>query len=220
MKINSQVIILRLIKYFLRSLLLRGPFQSVKLLLEESKNEKIYGIETREIVVHSSNSQFPYQACSYYVLKKILHELTPNTNFHFIDIGCGLGRVLMVAKHFGFRKLTGIELSSDLINKARQETNKHKSPDSELKLYCEDATLFNYPNENSVVFLFNPFDASTLKKFLTRLLEKNQHEIVLVYANPVFDSTIDNFPFQKVKTIKTNFYTEAIIYRKTTWVQK
>ncbi|MGE0568097.1 MAG: class I SAM-dependent methyltransferase [Bacteroidia bacterium] len=178
----------------------------------------MYGLKTGKVVVHNSESQFPYQACAHYVLNKVFDQIKPYLDYQFIDIGCGKGRVLLVAQKYGFSSIIGIEMSKELTTLANIEIDKFGQSNSKVNIqaFCENAIYFDYPNRDSVVFLFNPFDANMLEKSLNTLLQKNKKEIILVYVNPVFSEIIGKFPFRKLNKVKTNFYTEAIIYRRIT----
>lgn len=125
-------------------------------------------------------------------------HIAPDKNFSrftFIDIGAGKGRALLLASEFGFRRIIGVELLSDLVGVAREnvEEMERRGLGSRIELVCEDATNFVFPVEPSVIFLFNPLPQSSLRRFLENLeqsLLQNPHPIYVVYANPVFEQTI------------------------------
>src|SRR6478609_11963962 len=74
--------------YFFRSLALRGPLNSLKLWLNESRYEKAFNIKTAEFIESKSSEYFHYQGASYMVLIRLMNEIKDETKgFHFVDIG-------------------------------------------------------------------------------------------------------------------------------------
>ena len=50
----------------------------------------------------------------------------------------------------------------------------------------EDASNYILPNENSIIFMFNPFDEIILKKFLVNNIRHFKHfNSILMYANDI-----------------------------------
>lgn len=77
------------------------------------------------------------------------------STFTFIDLGCGKGRVLLVASHYGFCRVIGVEFARELVEAARR--NLQVSGIGGAEVICEDAANFRFPGGNLVVYLFNPF---------------------------------------------------------------
>jgi hypothetical protein len=95
---------------------------------QELTGEKKYNINTIELnrlnrlniesenLIHSSI----YQAGNYYLIEKAfdyLQSIGANTNI--VDFGSGRGRVMVVAAHYGFKKITGIEFAEALCVSAK-----------------------------------------------------------------------------------------------------
>ncbi|HLG38929.1 MAG TPA: class I SAM-dependent methyltransferase, partial [Chitinophagaceae bacterium] len=61
----------------------------------------------------------PYEAVNYFMLEKLLtafRRLSPGNSI--TDLGCGKGRVIAVAAHFGFTNITGIDFAKELCEEA------------------------------------------------------------------------------------------------------
>ncbi len=203
--------------YFLRSVILRGPLNTLSLLVAEGSEENRYGIQTGKIKHSASSRFFHYQGAGYLVLNRIFRQLGPMPGFRFTDIGCGKGRVLCVAEHAGFNHLTGIELDEELITEAQKNVDvcKTRRATSYFELIRANALEVNYPNQKTVYFFFNPFNEEVLEKVIARILQTNAPETWFVYMNPLYAGAFDRAGIPLIHRIKTGFYTEALIYRHT-----
>lgn len=205
-----------LIWYFFRSLFLRGPLAHFRLLIQEYPTDRLLGIHTTGFKTSLNKQEHPYQGAAYTVLFPLLKEVKRLYPQHlFYDIGSGLGRVLCVAEYSGFQKLIGIEVDQDLLNLSLQNISRYRksNPDSEFTVELTNALDYDYKDSPSVYFLFNPFDSETLGKFIDKVCLDNNQARCFVYMNPVYKHQFKEKKAIQVKTIKTNFYTEAIIYQ-------
>ena len=124
-----------------------------------------------------------------------LHQLT------FIDLGSGKGRVLLMASEYPFRRIVGIELlpplnriAQDNIAQYRTATQKCSAVDS----ICGDATSFPLPEGPIVLYLFNPFLESGLKRTLANVkkhLASTSSPVYLLYHNPVLEHLLASQTF-------------------------
>jgi len=202
--------------YVVRSLILRGPLASLRLVSKESRYEKQFNIQTAEFIKSSSSQYFHYQGASYHVLFRLFESLDPLTKeFHFIDIGSGKGRAVFVAEYYGFNNLVGIELNADLVKDAylNLKTYALKREQSQINFLSINALDYEYKNEATVYFLFNPFNASVLKKVLEKISASTVSETWFIYMNPLYASVFSEAGIRQEKVIRSGFYTEAIIYK-------
>lgn len=108
--------------------------------------------------------------------------------FTFFDIGCGKGRVLIFAADAGFRRMVGVEMSEPLCETARANWRALKARDPEYpswEIVCTDAAACDIPAEPLVLFFNNPFDATIMSKFVSRLHAARRHPAFVIYINPV-----------------------------------
>jgi SAM-dependent methyltransferase len=202
---------------FLRSLFLRGLLNTIRLLREEMVNEKKFGIQTSVIKKSNSTMYFHYQGASYQVLFRIFKELELLAKgYSFVDIGCGKGRVVFMAEHFGFTKVTGIELDEGLLACAKENDViwKRRHQDSQINFIHVNALDAAYVDEPTVYFLFNPFSEEVLRGVLNRICERTTHELFFVYMNPLYPKPFYEKQMEVMATIKTRWYAEAIIFRQ------
>ena len=209
-----------LIYYFLRSVVLRGLLNTLKLLKAEKYYEKQFGIETAQFKKSNSTKFYHYQGASYLVLLKFLPEIFKQTQaFTFFDIGCGRGRAVFVAESCGYTNLIGIDLDEQLIISATNNIEKYtqkSNPDNyrnQFTFIVANAIEFNYKNEPTVYFLFNPFNAEVLEKVLEKIYNSTTSETYFIYMNPKHARAFGSKNFVLVNQIKTKRYLEALVFK-------
>jgi hypothetical protein len=117
---------------------------------------------------------------------RIRHE-----DFVFIDLGSGKGRALMLASDFPFRKIIGVEFAQELHGIAESNLARYTSPTqrcSNFELHCVDAATYEFPEEDQVVFLYNPFREELMDRVAARAHAawlRHRKRIFVVYLNPV-----------------------------------
>ena len=82
-------------------------------------------------------------------------------DFWFVDLGCGKGRVLLVAAEYPFRQIVGVEISAALSEIARK--NAAIAPPRsrrcrDIEIQNADATTFDIPRGNILLHLYHPFE--------------------------------------------------------------
>jgi len=82
-----------------------------------------------------------------------------------VDVGCGKGRVLnWWLAHYPTHQIYGIELEQSVANKTRKRLRKYKN----VKILIGDACSF-IPADGSLFYLFNPFNAEVIQRFMSQL---------------------------------------------------
>lgn len=92
---------------------------------------------------------------------------------HFIDLGCGKGRVLLLASELPFRDITGIELHAGLCAVAERNVQRWaRRPGAwpPISVVCGDVLDLTLPDGAVVLFLFNSFGASVMRSLVEKLL--------------------------------------------------
>lgn len=130
-------------------------------------------------------------------LRRLLAALPhPPEGQHFVDIGAGMGRVLMLASLMPFARITGIELSGALCAIARENIQRWREvrPDlrcRDLRIVHADATAARLPKRDAVLYLYNPFGAATLERFCRRCEGEIAGSCTIVYHTPVHRAVLD-----------------------------
>jgi SAM-dependent methyltransferase len=121
-------------------------------------------------------------------------------DFTFVDLGSGKGRTLLMASDYPFRRIVGVELLSSLHKIAQENLRQYKSASQKcfaLESVCADATLFAFPDEPLVLFLFNPFPESGMRQVfanLERSLRAHPRPVFVIYHNPLLEHVLSERP--------------------------
>lgn len=125
----------------------------------------------------------------------------PWQQFTFVDVGCGKGRALLLASRFPFRRLLGVELSPVLAAAAQENLRRFAAPwrraNVPAEAIADDATTFAIPGGPLLLFLYHPFAAPVMRRFVAHLQAAavtEQREIVVLYANPELASMLEATP--------------------------
>ena len=139
----------------------------------------------------------PYQPTDPALFHEMMSKLEIDfSQFVFIDIGSGKGRVLLMAADYPFRRIIGIELLPALHRIAQANIRKYKSDSQRcfaIESICRDALEFVFPPEPIVIYLFNPLPEAGFVKLLTNLgrsLKQNSRPVYVLYHNPVLEKVI------------------------------
>ncbi|MBL0182427.1 MAG: class I SAM-dependent methyltransferase [Chitinophagaceae bacterium] len=152
-------------------------------------------------------------------LKLILSAAEGQTSNHFLDIGCGKGRALCVAAHYGYKKLTGIDLSKEFCAVAKENVvlTKQKIPGINFTIINNDAFYFEIPDDVDCIFLFNPFDETIMSGVVENILESLQNhprKMNIIYVNPLHKEYFIQAGFTETWHSKKMKYLEAVILEK------
>lgn len=127
----------------------------------------------------------------------------------FLDIGCGLGRSLVIAKEVGFTDLHGVDISDNLIARCR---NNMKKVGVSASLRSVDVADFDLPSEKLAIYLFNPFGKKRMAD-LVRKLVCREWETLVIYHNPKHSEC-----FKDQKIIKKHTWNHFGLYREEAFV--
>lgn len=114
----------------------------------------------------------------------------------FVDVGSGLGRVVLHAARRPFRQVVGVEISPALVEVAKDNRAAYRGELAcrDIRLVRADAAAFTFPRGDLVVYLYNPFRAEVLAPMLDRLCAGRRRDIALVYHTPIERAAVDAHP--------------------------
>lgn len=113
----------------------------------------------------------------------------------FVDLGAGMGRVVLLAARRPFRSVVGVEVSPALVEVAREniaEAHDELRVARDVRMVRADASTYRFPRGDLVVYLYNPFDATVLDSVLVNLRNADpRHDVVLLYHTPLQRDVIE-----------------------------
>ena len=153
------------------------------------------GIKTEEIIELPSLGIEPslgsrYETTSFNTLKLLLKFARKKGFISIVDIGCGYGRPLIVAKEVGFLNFYGVDISEKLINRCKSNLEKLKI---KAQLTCCDAVDYKIPKMDLVIFLFNPVNEERVGSIVRELLARKE-KYLIIYQNPKYINCFPSSP--------------------------
>lgn len=208
------------------SLVTRGPKRTFKIAwsyLVDSLFDIRYGTDTlwhvgierltdsEELRRHGIGYQ-PTRAAGF---SRLLTQLQLPPNLGFVDLGCGKGRVLMMAAEFSFNPIRGIDMSGALCATARSNLKKFaRYYPSAAHVEVHEINASDYPiqGDENLFFMFNPFDEAIIEVILNKLrksLVEHPRVLYVIYNNPIHARVLDEaniLPVRKQYRIGTSCF--------------
>jgi SAM-dependent methyltransferase len=161
------------------------------------------GVRTSGLIVGrhlKTGSPRDRQTTAYYgVAPSVFHALVrrwrrvrpahPLEETTFLDIGAGMGRAVLLAAEMNFRAVLGVEMHPALVRIARRNLTIWRKAGREaapMRMIEADATEFAFPQGPCVAFLFNPFGAAAMRRFLrhaARSFRDRPGSLDILYVN-------------------------------------
>jgi SAM-dependent methyltransferase len=108
-------------------------------------------------------------------------------DYSFVDLGCGKGRVLLVAATYPFQRVVGVEISAALAEIARANIARFQPPTRkcrDVEVQTVDATRFVFLETNLLIHLYHPFEPPLLSAVLEQLqrsVKARPRKVVIAY---------------------------------------
>lgn len=169
--------------------------------------DRKYGTDTftwsgqDDVTIENDNKERgqSYQGTRIVPLRKLLNSIKSMipANGVLVDIGCGKGRVLLIASQFGFRKARGVEYAHELCEIAKNNCAVFKrktGSETEFQIIEADAANYVIKNDENVFFMFNPFDKVVMNEVLNNIsasLKIQPRRILIIYCTPTCGSFIE-----------------------------
>lgn len=158
--------------------------------------EDVAFLEDLEIMGDSAEFGVRYEASKVVAFRRAVAKLpVSSADYTFIDLGCGKGRALVLAAMHGFREIVGVEFAPQLCELARLNVDAYQKRSDRaayFTIHCADAADIDFPDEPSVVYLFNPFGepiVSAVIERLVRSLTASPRDLFVIYQNPQWRRT-------------------------------
>ena len=154
--------------------------------------ERRLGIRTEQTIpwheLSDDADSVDYEASGYRTLRRALSLVELGRQDVFLDLGCGLGRPLVMAARHPVRRVIGVELSAELCEAARENLQRAANLRcGSWRVECAAAGQYEIPDEVSVLYMFNPFRGETLRTVIEQLrlsLARAPRQFTLLYVLP------------------------------------
>jgi SAM-dependent methyltransferase len=147
----------------------------------DRRREAHFGVDSEgnialgELAIESENRAlgFPYVPSPGLLVDTLLANVGEQlSRFSFVDFGSGKGRVLLVASHYPFREVVGVEFSPELHETAEANIRRYQSPlrrCPRVRSVCADAATFALPAPDCVLYFNNPFAEPVFARVLANV---------------------------------------------------
>ena len=130
-----------------------------------------------------------YIASNWRTLRRALRRYEIGQDDVFIDFGSGMGRMVLEASRFPFKKVIGVELASQLhtIAQENMKSMQRRARCMEIELVNSDILDYDFPDDVTFVYMFNPFRGAIFQgvvEMMIRSLDRNPRTLHLIYLNP------------------------------------
>jgi SAM-dependent methyltransferase len=139
-------------------------------------------------------------------------------DYVFIDLGSGKGQALLLAAHYAFKRVIGVEYSETLTAIALANVRAATGLTCQsVECICEDATEFDLPHDRAVLYLYDPFQGKVMDEVVRKIeqsLRAVPRDLWIVYAHPMEDRKFKRS--RQLKTVAENWGVpnlEFCIYR-------
>lgn len=123
-------------------------------------------------------------------------------DLNFLDAGCGIGNILLLARAVGFHTATGLEFDLFTIEKANQFLNLTPKNEGGIKIEQADILTYKDYKKPDVVYFYRPFDDGLKQlKFEIRLAH---HMKVGAYLMPIYNAYQEYRNDPRFKTVVRN----------------
>lgn len=108
--------------------------------------------------------------------------------YSFVDLGCGKGKLLMLAAAYPFTRIVGVDYSPGLQAIAQRNLERFQSPAQKchrLEAVLGDARRQRLPAGPVVALIFNAFDADTTREVMHVIDDEARREepVFVLYVN-------------------------------------
>jgi SAM-dependent methyltransferase len=146
-----------------------------------------YQLETEGVV---NQDDYDYSPETYLDFRRAMRWLSPEERRGvFLDCGSGKGRVVLAAACYTFRRAIGVEISPVLnrIAERNLESARPRLRCRDIEFVTVDATTYEFPDDVTCVFIYNPFGGAVLAAVvenLRRSLARAPRGLSLIASNP------------------------------------
>ena len=151
---------------------------------------------------------------SYYLRILALRRfLAPSAGDVVVDLGCGAGRALFVFARAGVARCRGVDFEPAACKAARDNVRRFGDRVA-IDIEQRDAVSYKFTDE-TILYLFNPFGADTLRAVLANLaasLRTTPRRVRIGYYHPVHRAVLDDAPWLRRAGIVRGFKTDIAVY--------
>jgi hypothetical protein len=203
---------LRRVGKALREVGVRGTAQKVVSKIDDYWFDLRHGTDTcrwtalSELQVQNSRNlerAYDYQPTGNREFRRLMTDLAIPWTGEFVDFGAGKGRVVLMASTLGFSRTVGVEFSPYLCTIARRNVDsftRRRRRGCPVEIVECDAVDYALSDDETVLFMFNPFDEVVAQAVLRNVEEslwRKPRKMWLIYSNASCNDVVEASAFAK-----------------------
>jgi len=200
-----------------------NPLLGILLLRDEYRGERKYGLRTTDFIRPDRKSikgparedAFSYMPSNYTLLEQCFARLAScRGNGSFLDMGAGRGRAMIVAAHFGYTELWGVEIDARHAAAAQALWERQAFSNIPFRMHCTDAAHFRIPDHIQTIFFYNPFRETVMEMVIARLMSSYRRaprEMYIIYFNPLYLEQFTAAGFSVMETLTRFRYVKGVL---------
>jgi hypothetical protein len=158
-----------------------GLFPTIRSLSDRAQmrwNEWRFGIRTEgnvalpELGIYNEECKEYAATTNYADFPRIMRALLLDPREHvFLDYGAGMGRAMILAATYPFKRVVGVDIAPELTAIANDNFARCRSKlrCQDLSITTSDATLYEIPRDATLFYIANAFNGQVLAAVLRRI---------------------------------------------------
>lgn len=164
----------------------RGDFERLLYVVTMQLRGVNSDYETLEDLGLSSDRSVWHHSSGGPSLEKVLSAIGVTSSDRIIDFGSGKGGAMISMAKFPFTRISGVEISAELVRIAGE--NFAKLGLTKLEVECCDAGAFTELDDYTVGYFYCPFPEKVMREVLNnirRSLLRRPRDFTVIYRNPL-----------------------------------
>jgi hypothetical protein len=162
--------------------------------------ETTANLTQQQIGVANKDCHEHHPTPSFFIFRSLMNRIIkPQETDVLLDYGSGLGCAILMAATYRFKRCIGVEYSKELnaraINTVQRARGKLLCQD--IQFVAADASLYDVPDDVTVIYAYNPFSGDILRNACNRVTEslarRPRRLRILYYLPGHLDQTINGF---------------------------
>lgn len=151
-----------------------------------------------ETVGFADPERRPYGPSPWGVLRRVVPPREVTREDVFLDLGCGMGRILIEAGRYPFGRAVGVEIVPEFADVAREvvERNAGRLRCPDIEVVTADVRDYRIPDDVTIVYLAAPFGPALMASVIEAIeksFDRRPRKLRIIYIFPPGAPRLDGF---------------------------